>query len=419
MKSETNYVKIASHEAKKGEFDTCLLLYSGGLDTSVMLKWIQEEYNCGVVCLTVDLGQTADDLYAIKDKALALGAKDCIIHDATSHFAGQILTKAIKANADYQGGYALSCPLGRVAISEVAVQVAKELGINVIAHGATGKGNDQVRFEAHITALDPTLKTIAPVREWAMGRDEEIEYAKKHGIPVEQTSEKPYSYDENMWGNTGEGGEIEDPEKQPSLENILKWCNTIDKTPDLSHDLVITFKEGIPVQLDKIAMPLAEIIDKLNKVGGTHGVGVTHLIEDRFVGLKVRGVYEQPAAAILIEAHKRLEKLVSTREENELKAVMDNKWAYLAYAAKWCDPVMENINAYMDKHNEKVTGEVIVQLYKGNITVTNLRSPYSLFQKYLATFNKDTSFNQNSSPGFIELYNLPMKTAKQIEYDTI
>src|SRR3990167_4059468 len=226
MNHTTTYKKIASHEAEKGEFDTCLLLYSGGLDTSVMLKWIQEEYECTVIALTIDLGQTADNLEEIKQKALYLGAKEAIVYDAKNEFADILLSEAIKANADYQGGYALSTPLGRVAISKVAVKIAKEYGCTVIAHGCTGKGNDQVRFEGYMTTLDPTIKIIAPVREWGMGRQEEIEYAKKNSIPIKQQTEKPYSYDENMWGNTGEGGEIEDPKLIPPLKNILQWCKT-------------------------------------------------------------------------------------------------------------------------------------------------------------------------------------------------
>ncbi|MFK7779606.1 MAG: argininosuccinate synthase [Candidatus Gracilibacteria bacterium] len=221
-KKITEYKKVASHEANKGEFTKCLLLYSGGLDTSIMLKWIQEEYNSEVIVLTIDIGQTADDLEAIKQKGIKLGAKDVIIYDAKDEFADKLLSGAIKANADYQGGYALSTPLGRITISEIAVKIAKKYGCEVVAHGCTGKGNDQVRFEGYITTLNPKLKTIAPVREWSMGRDEQIIYAEKNGIPIVQKIDKPYSYDENMWGNTGEGGEIENPELIPPQENILQ-----------------------------------------------------------------------------------------------------------------------------------------------------------------------------------------------------
>ncbi len=414
MENVTNYKKVASHEAEKGTFNTCLLLYSGGLDTSVMLKWIQEEYECDVIALTINIGQKSDDLEAIKQKALKLGAKDAIIYDAKDDFA-KLCMEAVKANADYQGGYALGCPLGRVMISELAVQFAAEFGCEVIAHGCTGKGNDQVRFEGYITTLNPELKIIAPVREWGMGREEEIAYAIKNGIPVEQTKKSPYSYDENMWANTGEGGEIENPSLIPPLENILKWCNTPQNAPDEEELVKIGFEKGEPVSLNGAGYDKKDLIMLLNEIGGKHGVGVFHLIEDRIVGLKVRGIYENPAAHILIQAHKKLEQLVSTREENELKTLMDQKWAYLIYGAKYYEPVMDSIRAYINEQNKKVTGEVTVRLYKGNCDVVALNSPFSLFDENLATFNKSAAFNQNASPGFIELWNLPQKTAYQLK----
>lgn len=411
LDNKSAYVKVASHEAKKGSFKKCLLLYSGGLDTSVMLRWIQQEYNCEVIALTVNIGQTADDLTAIKQKALTLGASEAIVHDARNEFADTLLTAAIKANADYQGGYALLTPLGRVVISQVAVKIAKQYGCEVIAHGCTGKGNDQVRFESYITTLDNTLKTIAPVREWGMGRQEEIAYAKQYGIPVKQTVDAPYSYDENMWGNSAEGGEIETPHVEPNLPNILQWCVLAEQAPDTAAYLTLDFKQGVPVAIDGKTLPLTDIIAACNKVGAMHGVGVVQLIEDRFVGLKVRGIFENPGAAILIQAHKKLEMLVSTRQENELKQFMDTKWAYLLYAAQWFEPVMHHINAYIDDQNKKVTGKVTVKLFKGTITVVSLESPYSLFDHNLATFEKNHAFNQNSAAGFIEMYNLPQKTA--------
>lgn len=414
MENQTTYQKVASHEAHKGTFNTCLLLYSGGLDTSVMLKWIQEEYDCEVIALTVNIGQTADNLDAIKQKALKLGAKDAIVYDAKDEFA-ELCSEAVKANADYQGGYALGCPLGRVMISQLAVQFAAEFGCEVIAHGCTGKGNDQVRFESYITTLNPKLKIIAPVREWGMGREEEIAYALENGIPVEQTKKSPYSYDENMWANTGEGGEIENPSLIPPLENILKWCNTPQQAPDKEELVKIGFEAGVPVSLNGIEYPKKDLILMLNEIGGNHGVGYFHLIEDRVVGLKVRGVYENPAAHILIQAHKNLEQLVSTREENELKSFMDQKWAYLIYGAKYFEPVMDNIRAFINEQNKKVSGEVTIRLYKGNCEAVALTSPYSLFDENLATFNKSAAFNQNASAGFIELWNLPQKTAYQLK----
>eukprot|EP00124_Ichthyophonus_hoferi_P001385 Ihof_evm10s70 gene=Ihof_evmTU10s70 len=386
--NNNSYLKVASHEAHKGTFSRCLLLFSGGLDTSVMLRWIQEEYNCEVVTLTVDIGQTADNIDEIKEKAKQLGAKEAVIWDAKDEFADILLSEAIMANAEYQGGYALGCPLGRVMISKIAVRVAKKYDCPVIAHGCTGKGNDQVRFEGYITTLDPSMKVIAPVREWGMGREQELIYAAAHNIPVKQKKETPYSYDENMWSNTGEGGEIEDPEMIPPLEQILQWCKTPEQAPDKPELVEITFEKGIPKALNGEPMKLSEIIRKCNTIGANNAVGAFHLIEDRLVGLKVRGIYENPAATILIAAHRNLEQLVSTREENELKRFMDTKWAYLTYAARWYDPTLYHIHAYMSSQNKKVTGKVKVKLYKGNCDVVALESPYSLFNMNMATFEK-------------------------------
>lgn len=408
------YKKIASHEAEKWTFSKCLLLYSGWLDTSMMLKWIQDEYECEVIALTMDIGQTADDLEEVRKKWLKLWAKEVIIYDGKDEFAEKYLSTAIKANADYQWGYALSTPLWRIIISEIAVQIAEKYNCEVIAHGCTGKGNDQVRFESYITTLNPKLKTIAPVREWSMGRNEQIEYAEKHNIPIKQKKDTPYSYDENMWGNTGEWGEIENPKLCPNFTKILQWCNILENTPENWEVVEIYFEEWIPTKINGIEKKLSKIIGTLNKIWWNHGIGVFPLIEDRFVWLKVRWVYENPGATILIAAHKNLEKLVSTREENELKTMIDTKWAYLTYAAKWYDPVMKNIISFINTQNEKVTGSVKLKLYKWNVIVESLTSDNSLFDESLATFNKNMSFNQNSSAGFIEIYNLAQKTAYNI-----
>jgi len=410
---QTSYQKIASHEAKEGDFSKCLLLYSGGLDTSVILKWLQDKYNCEVVTLTIDIGQTVDDLKAIEEKAKSLGASKTITYDAKEDFANLLLSQAIKANADYQGGYALSTPLGRVIISQLAVKFAKENACQVIAHGATGKGNDQVRFETYITALDPEVKILAPVREWAFGRDEELAYATEHGIKVDQTNESPYSKDENMWGITSEGGEIEDPCQTPKLDKILSWCNPISKTPDAPQQLVIHFEAGIPTAINGKTMSLQKIIQECNKIGSKHGVGVINLIEDRLIGMKVRGIYENPGASILISAHKKLEQLVSTIKENELKEHIDSKWSYMLYSAQWYDPALGHIRAYIDHQNEKVAGDVTVELFKGNISVTSLTSPHSLLDCKMATFDASEDFNQNASAGFIELHSLAQRTARK------
>ena len=414
MNSNVTYQKIASHEARKGSFDKCVLLYSGGLDTSIMLKWIQEAYNCSIVALTVDVGQLHEDLEAVKAKAIKLGAVEAVVIDAKEEFAENILARAIKANADYQGGYPLSTPLARVTLSEIAVRVAKERGIQVIAHGSTGKGNDQVRFENYITTLDANMKVIAPVREWSMGRDELIDYAKEHDIPIKQNKEYLYSHDDNMWGSTNEGGDIEDPGCIPNLAKFLQVCVTPEQAPDQPEIITVGFQQGIPCSINGETLSVVDVIEKANAAGARNGVGIVHLTEDRLVGLKVRGVYEAPGAEILIKAHYNLEKLVNTRDLNELKKTLDEKWAYLCYGAKWFDPSMDAIHAFQDTANQRVNGTVKVKLYKGKADVVAMESPYSLFDANLATFNKDASFNQNASAGFIEIYNLAQKTYRRL-----
>lgn len=409
------YIKVSNYEGRKGEVKKVVLLYSGGLDTSVMLKWIQEEYGAQVVALTIDIGQQADDLEEIRKKALKFGAIKAIVIDAKNEFAYHYIAKGIKANASYQGKYHMSTPLGRPLLAKLAVQVAREENCDTIAHGCTGKGNDQVRIEGTVLTLAPEMKLIAPVREWSMGRDEEIEYAKLHKIPVKQTSDKPYSYDDNMWGVTGESGEIENPELIPPLDKILQVCQLIENTPNKPKYIKIDFVKGIPVKLEGKRLNLTQIIQKLNVLGAKHGVGVTHHIEDRLVGLKVRGLYEAPAAEIIINAHFNLEKYVCTRIENEFKAEVDNKWAYLCYGALWYEPLMDDLNAFIDKINEKVTGTVTVKLFKGVAEVVAVKTANTIFDEKLATFMRNNAYNQNASPGFIEIYTMQMRLAQKKE----
>lgn len=413
MQTQTNYKKIASHEVHEGdEINKVVLLYSGGLDTSVMLKWIQDSYGAEVIALTIDIGQQADDLEAIKQKAIKLGAKKAIVLDCKEEFANEYIAQAIKANGSYQGEYHLSTPIGRPLLAKKAVEIAHAEGATVTAHGATGKGNDQVRIESSILCEDAYMKVIAPVREWSMGRDEQLKYAAKHGIETKQAKKNvPYSWDDNMWGVTGEGGEIEDPKQEPKLEQILQVTTLPEQAPDKPEYLEIEFSKGLPVALNGKQMSLVELIHKANSIVGKHGVGYTILIEDRLVGLKVRGVYESPAAHAITLAHYNLEKLVSTQTENELKELVDSKWAYLCYSAKWQEPTMQHLNAYIDSMNQKVSGIVKLKLYKGRADVVSVTSPHSLFDADLATFNKNGKFNQNSSAGFIELYSLAMKTS--------
>lgn len=408
------YVKVASHEGRKGEVKKVVLLYSGGLDTSTMLKWIQEQYKAEVIALTIDIGQQTDDLEEIRQKALKLGAVKALVVDAKDEFAEEYIAKGIKANGMYQGRYYLSTPLGRPLLAKWAVKVAAQEGADAIAHGATGKGNDQVRIEGSALAMNPDIKVIAPVREWGMGRDEQLDYCKKHGIPVKQTKEKPYSYDDNMWGVTGEGGEIENPALIPPMEDILQVCKTPEEALGKPELIRIEFEKGLPVAVDDKQMKLADIIAHLNQRGAKHAIGITHLLEDRVVGLKVRGLYEAPAAEIIISAHKQLERYTSTRLENEFKTIVDEKWAYLCYGAMWFEPLMDDLNAYIDKVNDKITGTVTIRMYKGHLEAVAVETPNSIFDEKLATFMAagGNLFNQNSSAGFIEIFTLQMKLAQ-------
>lgn len=414
MNNQNNYTHIASYEPKsKEEVNKVVLLYSGGLDTSVMLKWIKEKYEAEIIALCIDIGQQVDDLEAIRQKALDLGAIKSIVIDAKEEFAEKYISRGIKANARYQGDYHLSTPIGRPLLAKLAIKIAQEEKADTIAHGCTGKGNDQVRLEGTAITLNPDIKIIAPVREWGMGREEEIAYAKQNNIPIPHTIDKLYSSDDNMWGVTSEGGEIETPELIPPMEKILQVCTHPKDTPNEEALVEIEFVKGLPTALNGEKMKLSELIIKLNLLAGKHGVGIVHHIEDRVVGLKVRGIYEQPAAHTIIKAHKELEKFVCTRHENKFKEIVDQEWAYMCYAGLWYDPLMKDLSGFIDTLNEKVSGTVTMRLFKGQAEVVALKTPNALFNEKLATFMKDDLFNQNASPGFIELWTLQMKMAKQ------
>ncbi len=405
--------KTAQYLAEPHEVHRVVLLYSGGLDTSVMLKWIQDEYDAEVVALCINLGQPEDDFDAILQKAVDLGAVESLVVDAREEFARDYVAPAIKANARYQGGYPLFTSLGRPLIAKLAVQEARRHGCDTIAHGCTGKGNDQVRIEATIATLAPELKVIAPVREWQMGRDEEIAYAHEHGIPVSSSVERPYSIDDNLWGRSSEGGIIEDLTKAVP-DDVFQLVTPPTKAPDQPEDIILSFRDGLPVSLNEVEMPLHEIIPAIAEHACRNGVGIMDHIEDRVVGLKVRDVYEVPAATVILEAHKELEKLVCTGRQNALKPNLDLLWAQMAYEGLWYEPLMQDLNAFMDHVNRKVEGTVTVRLYKGSATVVTRDSPIALYDRTLATFDADPSFSQNASPGFIELFSLQSRMAHQI-----
>ena len=415
LTNQTNnqdYLKISSYEARPHQIQKVLLLYSGGLDTSMMLKYIPETYpNVEMYTLTLDIGQQNDDLTMVKAKAEKFGAIKAIVYDAKEEFATEVLAKGILANACYQGEYHLSTPMGRVITSQIAVQVAKELGCDTIAHGCTGKGNDQVRFDSYITTLNPDLKIIAPVREWNMDRDAQIDYAQKHNIPVPAKKDFPYSVDDNMWGMTWEGGEMEVAGEIPKVEIFLTTYTLYKNAPDQEEYVELTFYKGLPTAINGQSDSLVNIIQKLNKIGGKHGVGVAYMLEDRMVGLKDVGVYELPGANIIIKAHQRLEKYTSTMTLNELKSTLDIKWAYLCYCAKWFDPAMDAINAFNKEANEVVTGTVTVRLFKGTATAVACKSDFGLGHASFNVGKEGVQFNTNASAGFIEIHSLQMKDA--------
>jgi argininosuccinate synthase len=407
----------ASYQAHPQDVHRVLLLYSGGLDTSVMLKWIQEKYEAEVVALTVNLGQPGEDYDVIRGKALALGALECRVVDAREEFAREHLLPAIKANAIYGSGYPLFTALGRPLIARLAVAQARQTGCDTIAHGCTGKGNDQVRIEATIATLAPDLKVLAPVRAWQMGREEEVAYAREHGIPVKGGSEAtPYSIDDNLWGRSSEGRWIEDLDHAPD-DDVFQLVTRPEEAPDEAQVVTVGFEQGVPVSLDGERYGLVELIELIGSLGARHGIGIVDQLEDRIVGLKVRDIYEVPAAAILLLAHRELERLVGTIHQNQLKPILDQQWAYLVYAGLWLEPLRTDLDAYMEAANAQVTGTIGVKLYKGLARVVTRSSPNAVYDAQLATFHESGGlFSHEASPGFIELWSLQSRMAWRVRH---
>jgi argininosuccinate synthase len=406
---------IASYLANPESVGRVLLLYSGGLDTSVMLRWIQDQYGAEIVALTVNLGQPDEDYDVIVGKARDLGAVDAIVVDAREEFASEYVLPAIKANAIYGDAYPLFTALGRPLIAKLAVEHARRTGCDTIAHGCTGKGNDQVRIEAAVAALGPELKVIAPVREWSMGREEEIAYAREHGIPVKGGTEAPpYSIDDNLWGRSSEGGTIEDLD-QPPRDDVFQLVTRPEEAPDDPEVVTVGFERGAPVSIDGERLGLVDLLERAAELGRRHGVGIVDHVEDRIVGLKIRDVYEVPAAAIVLAAHRDLESLVSTIHQNNFKRALEDKWAYLCYAGLWHEPLRTDLDAYMESANEVVTGEVTLKLYKGSVTPVARSSRYALYDRSLASFGESGGeFSQAASPGFIELFTLQTRMARHL-----
>ncbi len=380
-----------------------LLLYSGGLDTSVILKMLQEKLGIDVVTLTLDIGQEENDLAAIADKAWKLGAADVITKNVKQEFSNGYIAKDILSDGLYDGVYPLSTSIARPLMSLEAVNAAEQFDCDLVVHGCTGKGNDQVRFEVSIKALKDGIDVIAPVRDWGLNRDDEMEYAHANGIPVKLGGK--YSTDENLWGRSVEGSDLEDPRK-PIPEDAYSWITPPGKTGSDAVDLEITFLGGLPTEINGKQMSLERIVMLLNKIAGEAGYGAIDHLEDRVTGIKSREFYECPAAMTILTAHKSLERMTLSKEEVSMKNILDTKWSDMAYNGLWYDPLMEHINAFEKSVNSFVSGKVFLRLKGGNLTVMGMESSNSLYNYEKSTYGKMDTFNQSHAKGFVEIYGM-------------
>ena len=389
--------------------DKCVLAYSGGLDTSVCIKWLQDEKNLDVIAVVGEVGQEHEGLEQVKQRALETGAIDCIIADMREDFAADYLSKALYANANFENKYPLVSALSRPLISKYLVDTAHKYGAKYVAHGCTGKGNDQVRFETSIQALDPTLEIIAPVREWDMHtRQEEMDWAEAHGVAVPTTKSKPYSIDDNLWGRAIECGVLEDPMNRPPLD-IYTMTTDPEKAPEKATEIEVEFKAGLPVAIDGEQMSYLDIIAKMNQIAGANGFGRIDMIENRMIGVKSRECYEAPGALALIVAHRGLEDMCLEREVLRYKLHLEHDWATMVYNGQWFSPLKHAVDAFMATTQQCVTGTVRLKFYKGNCTVTGRKSDFSLYDYGLATYDAADTFNHKAAKGFIDLYGLSTK----------
>ncbi|OQA10722.1 MAG: Argininosuccinate synthase [Firmicutes bacterium ADurb.Bin373] len=394
-----------------------VLAYSGGLDTSVIIPWLKENYGYEVIALTVDLGQK-EELEPLNEKAIKSGASKIYIEDARREFAEEYIFPTLKAGAVYEGKYLLGTSMARPLIAKKMVEIARKEGAEAIAHGATGKGNDQVRFELGIKALAPDLKIVAPWREWDIrSREDAIDYASARGIPVPVTKARPYSLDRNMWHLSHEGADLEDPWNEP-LDDVLLLITPPAKAPDKPTYVEIGFEQGIPVKLDGAALDPVTLIEKLNEIAGLNGVGIVDMVENRLVGMKSRGVYETPAGTVLFNAHREMELLTLDRVTLHFKEIIAARYAELVYDGVWFSPLREAMDAFVDSTQKTVTGAVRMKLYKGNCTPAGSKSPYSLYNQELSTFSRDEIYNQRDAEGFINLFGLPLKVRALMEKKT-
>ncbi|MFB0551191.1 MAG: argininosuccinate synthase [Nitrososphaeria archaeon] len=385
-----------------------ILAYSGGLDTSVAVRWLQEKYEADVVTLTVNLGQGID-LQEVANRSRFMGSVSHHDINGIGEFAQDYVCPSITANGLYEEKYPLSTALGRPLIAEKLVKIAEMEDASTVAHGCTGKGNDQVRFDVTVRALNPKLRVVAPIREWNLTRDQEIEYAEEHGVHFEP-KKAGFSIDQNLWGRSIEGGALEDPNFEPPPD-IFEWVKPPEETPDKPGYVEIDFEEGVPVALNGHEMNASDLIASMNEVAGLHGVGVIDHMEDRLVGIKSREVYECPAALCLIEAHKDLEKLVLTRHELSFKRIVEQQWAWLVYSGLWVEPLRHALQSFIEKTQERVAGTVRLKLFKGSFRVVGRESPNSIYDTALATYSGESTFDQKKAQNFIDLWGLPSRIA--------
>lgn len=389
-----------------------VLAYSGGLDTTAIIPWLKENFGYEVICCCVDCGQ-GNELDGLDERAKLSGAAKLYIEDITDDFAENYIMPCVQANAVYENKYLLGTSMARPAIAKKLVEIARKEGASAICHGATGKGNDQIRFELSIKALAPDLKIIAPWRMtdvWTMqSREDEIEYCKKHGIDLPFDHSHSYSRDRNLWHISHEGLELEDPANEPNYDHMLVLGVTPEKAPDEAEYVTMTFEKGVPTSINGKSMKVADIIRELNRLGGKHGIGIVDIVENRVVGMKSRGVYESPGGTILMEAHQQLEELILDRATMEAKKDMGNKMAQIVYEGKWFTPLREAVQAFVTSTQEYVTGEVKFKLYKGNIIKAGTTSPYSLYNESLASFTTGDMYDHHDASGFITLFGLPLK----------
>ncbi|WP_128896387.1 argininosuccinate synthase [Longirhabdus pacifica] len=389
-----------------------VLAYSGGLDTSVAIKWLQQQYGYDVVAVSLDVGE-GKDLEQIRTKALQVGAIESYVVNAQQRFAEEFVLPVIQANAMYENKYPLVSALSRPLISQILVEFAEKTGAVAVAHGCTGKGNDQVRFELSFAALNPNLKIVAPVREWGWSRDEEIQFAEKHNIPVPVNKEKPYSIDANLWGRACECGVLEDPWAEPP-EDAFGMTTPLTETPDTADEIELTFVKGKPVALNGVTQPLHELIKQLNTIAGKHGIGRIDHVENRLVGIKSREVYETPAAVVMMNAHKELECLTLPRELAHFKPVLEQKLSQIIYDGLWFSPVKDCVMSFIEQSQQTVSGTVRLKLFKGHAVVVGRKSDHSLYDYKLATYNADDEFDHQAALGFIQLHSLPTKLYAQV-----